>query len=188
MTKLQTWNKAQQIITELGLTKKNEKIALEAFELLLAPKKGGGSRPEPKQHNGEAHYYCRFTTLYFPTSEMVYQNDEARTNLKDKGYSNIGISLWNKGQKYLKDLQKRSIDIAYGKDQIDETRAKGMALHQEAQALIDANSMNDGKYLLEHFLTTEQADVLEGLDLPGADTFVAGTTIVIESGDKPQRG
>jgi len=166
MTKIQTWNKAQAIIKELELTEEDEKIAIEAFGLLLAPKKGGGTRPEPKEHNGEKYYYCRYTTLYFPTSEMVYQNEESRTDLKDKGYSNIGISLWNKGQKYLKDLQKRSIEIAYGKDQKDATRAKGLALHQEAVALIEANSMNDGKYLLENFLTEEQADILEGLDLP----------------------
>ena len=169
MTKLQTWNEAIAIINELGLSKKATQVAISRFEDLLAPKKGGGtSRPEPINKDGELYHYCRFTGLYFPTSELVYQNDEQRSLGKDKGYSNIGISIWNKGQKYLKDLKMKSVEIAYGDDQSDEARAKGMELHKEAVELEKANSMNDYNYLMEHFLTEAQADVLEGLDLPTA--------------------
>ena len=168
MTKLQTWNAAQAILEDLGLSKKNMTIAMEQFEGLLAPKKSGGSRPEPIDHNGELHYYCRYTGQYFPKSEMVYQNDETREANKDKGYSNIGISLWNKGQKYLKDLKIQSVEIAYGDDQSDEMLIKGRELHQEAKKLTEVNSMNQSAYLMEHFLTDDQADVLEGLDLPTA--------------------
>ena len=166
MTKLQTWNAAKAIINELELSESAAANAIAKFEELLAPKKAGGSRPAPIDLGGELYYYCRFTGLYFPSSEMVYQNDTARAELKDKGYSNIGISLWNKGQKYLKGLKMKSVEIAYGEDQSDEARAKGMELHKEAVALDAANSMNSGSYLMEHFLTDEQADILEGLDLP----------------------
>ena len=166
MTKLQTWNAAQAIINELGLTNKNATIAMDKFEALLAPKKSGGSRPEPIIFEDEEYKYCRFTGLYFPKSELVFQNDEARDADKDKGYSNIGISIWNKGQKYLKDLKFGSVEIAYGDDQSDETLIKGREMHQEAVALTKDNSMNNYAYLMEHFLTEEQADSLEGLDLP----------------------
>jgi len=166
MTKLQTWNAAQAIINELGLTNKAANIAMNKFEALLAPKKSGGSRPEPIISDGVEYKYCRYTGLYFPTSELVYQNDEARADNKDKGYSNIGISLWSKGQKYLKDLKFKSVEIAYGEDQSDEMLIKGREMHQEAVALTNANSMNDSVYLMEHFLSEEQADILEGLDLP----------------------
>ena len=107
MTKLQTWNAAMAILNETTFKSNASKDeAIKRFEALLAPKKsGGGSRPEPIDVDGEIYQYCRFTGLYFPTSELVYQNDEMRATLKDKGYSNIGISLWNKGQKYLKDLK-----------------------------------------------------------------------------------
>ena len=166
MTKLQTWNEAIDIIANLGLTKKNETIAMDRFEALLAPKKSGGSRPEPIVHNGELHYYDRYTGLYFPSSQMVYQNDEARELLKDKGYSALGISLWNKGQKYLKDLKMKSVEIAYGDDQSDETLIQGRECHIEAKKLTDEGSMNNYTYLMEHFLSDDQADMLEGLDLP----------------------
>ena len=166
MTKLETWNAAQAIINDLGLSKDKTTKSLAAFEALLAPKKAGGNRPEPIDQDGTLFYFCRFTGLYFPSSEMVYQNDETRVALKDKGYSNIGISLWNKGQKYLKDLKMKSVEIAYGDDQSDEMREQGMALHKEAKELEAANSMNNHAYLVEHFLTDEQADSIDGQDLP----------------------
>jgi len=167
MNKLQTWNAAKEIIESLNLDIELNKTAMLKFEGLLAPKKsGGGSRPEPLLVDGVNYYYCRFTNLYFPSSQMIYQNDETRAALKDKGYSNIGISLWNKGQKFLKDMKMKSVEIAYGDDQSDEARAEGMKLHQEATQLTKDNSMNDYNYLMTNFLTNEQADILEGLDLP----------------------
>jgi hypothetical protein len=168
MTKLQTWNEAQAIIEDLGLSKAKKDAAIAAFEALLAPKKAGGNRPAPIFKDGEEYRYCRFTGLYFPLSEMVFQNDEARAAGKDKGYSAIGISLWNKGQKYLKDLKMKSVEIAYGEDQSDEMLIKGREMHQEAVQLEKANSMNNYVYLMEHFLSEEQADYLQGLDLPTA--------------------
>lgn len=165
MTKLQTWQEAQKILEELGLA--SNKTVVSKFEALLAPKKGGGlSRPEPITHNGELHYYCRFTGLYYPSSEMVYQNDDKREKLEDKGYSKIGMSLWTKGQKYLKDMKLRSVEIAYGDDQSDEAREEGMKLHKEAVALEKDNSLNQHGWLMANMLTDEQADYLETLELP----------------------
>jgi len=167
MTKLQTWNAAMAILNDTTF-KSNEMrdSAIKKFEALLAPKKAGGTKKEALNIDGVLYYHCRYTNLYFPSSEMIYQNEEHRTNLKDKGYSNIGISLWNKGQKYLKELQIKSVEIAYGDDQSDEAREEGMKLHKEFTKLKFDNSMNNYEYLMEHFLSNEQADVLESLDLP----------------------
>jgi len=168
MTKLQTWNAAMAIINDTTFKSNAAKeTAIKRFEELLAPKKGGSSsRPVPLELDGITYYFCRFTGLYFPASEMVYQNDEHRTNAKDKGYSNIGISLWSKADKYIKEIKMKSVEIAYGDDQTDETRARGLALMNEAKLLEKNNSKNDAAYLMEHFLSDEQADILEGLELP----------------------
>ncbi len=164
MTKLQTWNAAQTILSQLNLSKAKNEEASRLFALLLEPKKGGGTRALPKDIDGVLHYHCRYTNLYFPKSEMIYQNDETREACKDKGYSKIGISLWNKGQKYLKDLKMRSVEIAYGDDQSDDEQAKGMKLHKEAKEIETNNSTNDYKWLMENFLSDEQADDLESLE------------------------
>jgi len=161
MTKAQQWNKAQEILASLGLSKAKNEAAMVAFRDLLEPKKSGGSRPEPIILNDETFYFCRFTNRYWKSEAMVYQNDEHRAAMKDKGYSAIGISLWNKGQKYLKDLKIQSVEIAYGEDQSDEARAKGMELHQQAQKLTTDNSMNSAIYLVENFITDEQKVLLE---------------------------
>ena len=166
MTKLQTWNEAQNILKELGLFSNKEVVS--KFEQLLAPKKSGGTSIKPIEHDGELYHYCRFTGLYQPEEQMVFQNDEKRSEGKHKGYSKIGMSLWTKGQAYLKNLKMKSVEIAYGEDQSDEAREEGMKLHREAVELEKNNSMNDHVYLMEHFLTDEQADVLESLELPEA--------------------
>ena len=169
MTKLQTWNAAMAILDETTFKSNASKDeAIKRFEELLAPKKSGGSRNAPLNIDGQEYPYCRFTGLYFPKSEMVYQNDEARELDKDKGYSKIGMSLWTKGQKYLKDTKMKAVEIAFGEDQSDETRQRGMELHRTAVELEKDNSLNQYAYLMENFLTTEQADYLESLDLPDA--------------------
>lgn len=168
MTKTQTWNEVKSILGDLTFKSNKEKEeAFKRFELLLAPKKrGGNSAIAPIERDGELYHYDRFTGLYMPTNEMVFQNDEKRAEGKHKGYSKIGMSLWTKGQKYIKDLKMKSVEIAYGDDQSDEARAEGMRLHQEAVELEKNNSMNDHVYLMEHFLTDEQAEYIASLDLP----------------------
>jgi len=167
MTKLQTWNAAQDLLKELGLF--SNPIVVSKFEELLAPKKGGGlSRPEPIFHNDENHYFCRFTGLYFPASEMVYQNPDKRAKLEDKGYSNIGSSIWNKAQKHIKDLPTKSIEIRYGEDQSDGALAKAIKLDQEFMEIKKDNLGNNAEYLMSNFLSESQADALESLDLPNS--------------------
>jgi len=165
MTKLQTWNEAQAILKDLGLFS-NENV-VSKFEALLAPKKSGGiSRPADIIHNDVKHRFCRFTGLYFPLSEMIYQNQEKRDKDEDKGYSNIGYSIWNKAQKYIKDLPTKSIEIRYGEDQSDETLLKAIELDKEYVKIKKDNLGNDAKWLMENFLSEAQADSLESLDLP----------------------
>ena len=165
MTKLQTWNEAQAILKDLGLFS-NENV-VSKFEALLAPKKSGGiSRPADIIHNDVKHRFCRFTGLYFPLSEMIYQNQEKRDKDEDKGYSNIGYSIWNKAQKYIKDLPTKSIEIRYGEDQSDETLLKAIELDKEYVKIKKDNLGNYAKWLMENFLSEAQADSLESLDLP----------------------
>ena len=165
MTKLQTWNEAQAILKDLGLFS-NENV-VSKFEALLAPKKSGGiSRPADIIHNDVKHRFCRFTGLYFPLSEMIYQNQEKRDKDEDKGYSNIGYSIWNKAQKYIKDLPTKSIEIRYGEDQSDETLLKAIELDKEYVKIKKDNLGNDAKWLMENFLSEAQADSFESSDLP----------------------
>jgi len=154
MNKKQTWENAQEILESLGLSKAKNEEALKLFGALLAPKVGGGgkgSRPLPKMIDGEAHYYCRYTAQYYPSSEMIYQNDDKRAKLEDKGYSKLGISLWNKGQKYLKNLKTKSVEIAFDDEATEEEMKEGIRMHKEAKHLAEHNLMNNAEYLVENF-------------------------------------
>jgi len=181
MTKTQTWNEAQTILKDLGLYS-NETV-LNRFRDLLEPKKSGGTTKRSAIiHNDEPHYYCRFTGEYFPKAEMVYQNDEKREKNEDKGYSNIGISLWNKGQKDIKDIMKLATEINFGiiteleidgEDGVevlhnDELKAWAMKSYQDLEANKKENNFNKFEYLMAEYLTDEQADKMEGLDLPAS--------------------
>ncbi len=168
MTKLQTWNEASEILSNLTFKSNAERDnAFSLFEKLLAPKKSGGiTRPADIIHNGEKHRFCRFTNLYFPLSEMIFQNQEKREKDEDKGYSNIGYSIWNKAQKYIKDLPTKSIEIRYGSDQSDEMLEKAIKMDKEYIEIKSQNLGNNAKWLMENFLSESQADSLESLDLP----------------------
>jgi len=162
MTKLQTWNEAKEILESLGLSKKAYNNALVEFEKLLAPKKGGSnSRPADVVKDGETYRYCRFTNRYWPLSEMVYQNAEKREKLEDKGYSSIGMSLWTKGQRYIKDGMKRATEInfsiikEYNGLKGDELREYAMNLYKEIEALKAENKGNEAEWLAQ-FATEEQ--------------------------------
>ena len=167
MTKIQTWNEASEILSNLTFKSNAEREnAFRLFEKLLAPKKSGGSRPADITHNDVIHRFCRFTHLYFPLSEMIYQNDEKRAKDEDKGYSNIGYSIWNKAQKYIKELPTKSIEIRYGEDQSDDALQRAIELDKEYVAIKKDNLGNDAKWLMDNFLSEAQADALESLDLP----------------------
>jgi len=173
MTKVQTWNEAKEILESLGLSKKIMNNALQQFETLLAPKKAGGkSRPEPKVIDGITYYYCRFSDAYYPTEEMVYQNAEKREALEDKGYSHIGMSLWTKGQRFIKDGEKRATEINFGiktkyeisEDETltgDDLREYAIKLYKEIVALKEENKPNNAQWLVEQFATDEQLSLIE---------------------------
>ena len=168
MTKLQTWQNAQEILTSLGLTKEAHYHAMTLFESLLAPKKAGGkSRPQPITNENGTYYYCRFSDAWFKTEDMIYQNAEKREKLDDKGYSNIGISLWNKGQKYIKDGMKRATEINFGIIseynglEGDELTKYAIELYKEIEALKADNKPNDPSWLVENFITDAQREYID---------------------------
>jgi len=104
MTKTEQWTKVQEIAKK---HKFNEKV-MKSLAELLEPKKGGGHSDRIVQIiDGEEYRNCRFTGKLWSLDDLVYQNDEMRKKKKDKGYSKIGISLWNKGQKHIKTLQNK---------------------------------------------------------------------------------
>ncbi len=176
MTKTQIWDQVQQILTGENVFKSNKskEEVTQMLSALLKPKVGGGKskRPADITHNGMVHKYCRFTGNYFPISEMVYQNAAKREAGEDKGYSNIGYSIWNKGQAWKKNAMKLSTEINFGliteHNELtgDELRQYAIELYKEVNEVTDANSLNDAEYLMANFLSEEQADVMEGLDLP----------------------
>ena len=171
MTKTETWNEAVVILKDLGLY--SNEVVLKRFAELLEPKKSGGmTKREPIIHNDELHYYCRFTGTYFPKAHMVYQNAEKREANEDKGYSNIGISLWNKGQKDIKEIMKLATEINFGIITEhegmtgDELRTFAIETYKELELNKKENSFNNYIFLMANFITDEQADVMEGLELP----------------------
>ena len=153
LNKTQIWTKVQEILEGSKVTK----AKMAELEELLAPKTGGTSIPTT-MIDGVEHAYCRFTSKYWPLEEMVYQNDEKRAEKKHKGYSKVGISLWTKGQKALKDTQKQAIEAI---QEGDIERAKRLAKHgQEVNA-------NDYGYLAQ-FADEDQAQLIDNAPSPSA--------------------
>lgn len=164
ITKKEIWANAQDILNNLGLSKAVLAAATEKFEVLLAPKKAGMTRPQPLEIDGTLYYYCRFTGLYFISENMIYQNPEKKEALDDKGYSKYGISLWTKGQKYLKDIQIKSTNIAYGVgyDNADpKVFAEGKELMELHTKLKKDNSANDYSWLMKNIADAKTLVVIE---------------------------
>ena len=151
MTKAQVWAEA------LGLLNKNE--ASEEFikdmAELLKPKSGGGNtRPANRvDADGRTLYYCRYTNAFYKSDDMVYQNPAKLEERKDKGYSKIGISIWNKGQKYIKTLKDDLFDMMVKEENPDTT------LMSEMKSII-ANFKGNSIDELDQFLTDEQRVLL----------------------------
>ena len=156
MTKLELWNEVKSVIVaEVAKTKQAEVIA--KLEPLLAPKKSGGTtRPQPIQIDGITHYYCRYTDAYWATEEMIYQNEEKREALQDKGYSKLGISLWNRGRKYLDNLQKQVGDALMAND-----LEKAKELNEELTNLKKQGLTNNSQWLLENVATEEEQEIIK---------------------------
>ncbi len=106
MTKNELWTKVQTIGEHYDLS---DEVMKELGEL-LKPKTRGSNRPEPKYIGDEPYFYCRYTGTYWPVDDMIYQNDEKKSKLQDKGYSKLGISLWNRGRKFVEKMKSDLTD------------------------------------------------------------------------------
>jgi len=111
-----------------------------------------------KMIDGEEYRNCRFTGRLWPLDELVYQNDEYRTQGKDKGYSKIGISLWNKGQKYIKNLETKMIDLIMSGEDASKVAT-------ELKQIKENNLGNKPEWLLQ-FATPEQEEIMKSKSYP----------------------
>ena len=157
MKKIDIYNKSLEILNSIEFEDEFKKeLIFNKFEVLLKPKNGGISKRKSEFLNDVEYFYCRFTGLYYIKENMVYQNQDKKSKNEDKGYSTLGIKLWNKGQKYLKNLKIRFTEIAYLEDKNDEKLQKeGLNYFKESQKLEKDNSTNDYVYLMDNFLESD---------------------------------
>ena len=122
MTKVQIWSN----VLEIGERYELSEEAMNELSTLLKPKTRGSNRPEPIIIDDETYYYCRYTNRYWTSENMIYQNDEKRINLQDKGYSKIGISLWTRGRKivegYKDELTQQILSLDPDVSKIEELK------------------------------------------------------------------
>ena len=102
MNKTEIWAEVQKI---LSANKVKSSVVTE-LGLILAPKVNTGT---PKNELGQS--YCRYTGNYYDDEDMVYQNEDMKLQGKSKGYSKAGIAKWTKGQKFIKDLKMRALNV-----------------------------------------------------------------------------
>ena len=73
---------------------------LNIIDEYLKPKSSGSTNPPKLDKDGNIiEAYCRFHQRYEKVEDMVISNG------KSKGYCKAGISIWNKRQKTIKQLQ-----------------------------------------------------------------------------------
>ncbi len=148
-TKTQVWNEVLGIAKEFELSEE----VIKSLSELLEPKRGGGSSSRIiKTIDGEEYRNCRFTNKLWKLEDLIYQNDEMRELKKDKGYSKVGISLWNKGQKYIKDLKEQMTEIILSDKPDNKKLGK---LKNELKEIEAKNLGNDAEWLLQ-FATEDQ--------------------------------
>ena len=148
-TKKEIWDEVINIGKEFGL----DEQVMRSLSELLEPKRGGGhSSRIIKTIEGEEYRNCRFTGKLWKLDDLIYQNDEMRAAKKDKGYSKIGIPLWNKGQKHIKSLKDEMTNIILS-DEPDDKKLK--SLKDELKSIEKDNLGNDPKWLVQ-FATEDQ--------------------------------
>lgn len=149
LNKSQIWERVEAIFAEYEIGEEAQKDLAE----LLKPKgKGSSSNRIIKTIDDTEYRNCRFTGRLWKLEDLVYQNDEKRSESKDKGYSNVGISLWNKGQKKIKDI-KNDLTDEIMKDEPDLDKVT--SLKGELKEIESGNLGNDFNWLLQ-FATKEQ--------------------------------
>ena len=159
MTKAKLWEQVLNIGKEFKL----DEEVMKSLSELLEPKRGGGhSNRIIKEIDGIIYKNCRFTGKLWPETELIYQNEEAKEVGKDKGYSKVGISIWNKGQKYIKDLKNQMTEIIL----MDKPDAEKLEkLKNELKEIESKNLGNDSEWLMR-FLTKEQEELINEQALP----------------------
>ena len=150
MRKSEIWNKIQEIGEKYSLSED----VMEELGSFLKPKKSGShSERIEKEIEGKIYRNCRFLNLMVPIEDLVYQNDKMREEGKDKGYSKIGISVWNKGQKVIRDLQQKLTDGVLNGDDVTE-------IASELKEIKEKNLGNNPEWL-KQFLTDDQKEVVK---------------------------
>jgi hypothetical protein len=159
MNKSQLWHEVKNLIESTDFkSKKAKEEFYSRIATLLEPKKGGHSSRIIKEIDGIKYKTCRFTNRLWPTDELVYQNDNAKEEGKDKGYSKVGISLWNKGRKHIKNLEAKLTEaVLEGEDPTE--------FAQELKEIKEKNLGNSAEWLLQ-FATDEQLKEIEEKSLP----------------------
>jgi len=157
MNKTQT--KAQELIAKYSL-QDNEEFVTDLMALLTTGKGTGSTRPASSMFNDEEYKYCRFTGKYWLSEYFVYQNAQMKKDNKDKGYTTIGLMLWNKGQKSKKEallklgvLQSFIIDNIGTKDKdIKKNVESKIAELPALKSIVECAELNNGEYLVANFL------------------------------------
>ena len=101
MTKTQTWAEAHKLL----VASKASKALVEAMELLLAPKSSASVANPPKldEKGNITEAWCRFHERYEKVEAMVMSQG------KSKGYCKASISLWNKTNSNIKQLNDKAV-------------------------------------------------------------------------------
>jgi hypothetical protein len=158
MTKTEIWTKVLEIIDNYELST----AAATDLEALLKPKSGGASNRIVKIIDEVTYKNCRFTGLLWPVDELVCQNDQMKSEGKDKGYSKTGISVWSKGQKYIKSLKDDMTTIILS----DEPDMNKLAELKTELKDIEVNNLGNDFKWLEQFLTEDQEKEVKHKALP----------------------
>jgi hypothetical protein len=155
MNKTQIWNEVKAIIEAEVATSKQAKV-IEALAPILAPKRGGATRPTPIEVDGEVRYHCRYTDAFWAAEDMIYQNDAKREALEDKGYSKLGISLWERGRKHANKLQA-AIGEALAANNVDEAKQ----LNEELMLFNNTKPYNDAEWLYNNVANDEERALID---------------------------
>ena len=152
LNKTQTWNKVVEILEGTKISK----AKFAELEAILAPK-SGSREANTIVVDGETYTHCRYTNRYWPCDELVYQNETKKAECKSKGYSKVGISLWNKGRQYVKSLDAKLKEAVL--NQQDATDVVN-----EIKELESANAWNNAEWL-QQFVTDEQTRIIDQLSV-----------------------
>jgi len=104
LSKTEVWNIIQVVADDK---------ALEILKPILAPKTNRNIAN--KQTNDAGLYMCRYTGLWWSKQFMVFSNPTKEIAGVSRGYSKLGIKIWNKHNNVIKALEKQlMLDVLAG--------------------------------------------------------------------------